>query len=115
LNKFEFEFQSISDVSQDIASLQLLIAQFRTPFWLETKHWFVTVVASKKRHTLNLHSIPVCAPKIFYNSKSNKISCSTAPRIDSDSTNMNNVCDVSLDLVDMMADDNVEKVCFNQT
>ncbi|CAF3014557.1 unnamed protein product, partial [Rotaria sp. Silwood2] len=105
LNKFEFMIHKNVDTNLDSDSLESLIAPYRTSFWLEIKHWLVSVVDIRQCSIINLHSIPVCASKVDYYPKSHKISCSTAPALDCDSKKMNNIRQLRINLSEMMADD----------
>ncbi|CAF3503861.1 unnamed protein product [Rotaria sp. Silwood1] len=110
LDRFEFMIHKNVDVSLDSDDLESLIAPFRTPFWLETKHWHVTCVDIRQCLVVNLHSIPVCASKVDYYPKSYKISCSTAPALDCDSKKMDNIRQLRINLSEMMAHDAIEQV-----
>ncbi|CAF3971172.1 unnamed protein product [Rotaria sp. Silwood1] len=41
LNQFEFCLTRLALTNQDCTTMESLIAPFRTPFWLQIKHWVV--------------------------------------------------------------------------
>jgi hypothetical protein len=113
LNKFEFAFQSNITITHDQTGVESLIAPFQTPFWLDTKRWFVTVLCIKDSPFINLYTTPDCASKINFHSPANKISCSTIPTTIKGLIPMDSVCEMSLNLIEMMVDV-AEKVKVNK-
>jgi hypothetical protein len=59
LIKLEFFFSCTVGTNQPYTSLDSLIAPFRTPFWLEDKHWFVTCSYVIKSGTIWLSTAPI--------------------------------------------------------
>ena len=80
------------------------MASYQTPFWIETKQWFVTALCVKNMNSINLYTIRDCAPKINFRPKANKISCSTIPVTMKDLITMDCVRELSLNLSEMQAD-----------
>ncbi|CAF3747472.1 unnamed protein product [Rotaria sp. Silwood1] len=67
LDKFEFYFDYWSSDEKTSAYLELIIASFRTPFWIEHKKWFVNCACDIKRsYTVYLYSIPICKSFLKY-------------------------------------------------
>ncbi len=104
LNKFEFAFQRNMGINCDVADFDSLMAPFETKFWLENKHWFVSTIGVKNSPFLNLYSIPDCVSKISFHPKANKISRSTVPMAIRNFITMDNIRELSLDLIEMQAD-----------
>jgi hypothetical protein len=92
LKKFEFFFQHqfLRTYNFD-ADVQLLILPFRTLFWIEHKHWFVTCDYIKRSHRTKLYSIPFPVNSFEYNFDSDKISMSTTTEKYYDITTMDGV------------------------
>jgi hypothetical protein len=59
LVKLEFFFSYTVGRNQHYTSLDSLIAPFRTPFWLEDKHWFVTCSYVISSGTIWLSTTPI--------------------------------------------------------
>ncbi|CAF3672729.1 unnamed protein product [Rotaria sp. Silwood1] len=67
LDKFEFYLDYWSLEKKTSADLELIIASFRTPFWIEHKKWFVTCACNIKRsQTIYLYSEPICKSCLNY-------------------------------------------------
>ncbi|CAM4927705.1 unnamed protein product [Rotaria socialis] len=96
LNKFEFFLwqQNLTSRNRDI--IEEIIEQFRTPFWLEYKRWFITCEYSVENSSeIRLYSIPVCCSYFNYEPEAIKVSCSNLPLIVSDGiSTMDNVKNV---------------------
>ncbi len=115
LNQFEFAFcgdtNLILDDSNDIESL---ITSFRTPFWIENKHWFVVCYYFKDSTNYSLYSLPICKSNVRLYPHKNKISCSTYSNFSNDITLTDNVHDMQLNLTNLMDEhDGTEKVSYN--
>jgi len=87
LNKFEFFFRVIMK-EQTIDNLESIIASYKTLFWLEQKHWYVTCDYITDRSTFQLYSIPICETKIILDSDISKISCTTFNEINTDTRSL---------------------------
>ncbi|CAF1200139.1 unnamed protein product [Rotaria sp. Silwood1] len=109
LNKFQFAFQSNMNISHDPTGLESLLMPFQTPFWLETKQWLVTALCIQSSQFINLYTTQDCVSKINFHAQANKIIRSTAPTIIEDKLTMDNVREISLDLMEMQVD-MIEKV-----
>jgi hypothetical protein len=114
LDKFEFAFSERRLTKQTPADLELIIASFRTPFWIEDKKWFVICEYTMPRsHNVYLYSIPICKSHIIYVSESKKTSLSTYPMMmNKDSTIMDNINSFRLTLNKSLVNDIQEKVCY---
>ena len=114
LNKFEFCFSECRSTKQTPADLELMIASFQTPFWIENKKWFIMSEYEKDYpKIIHLHSLPICKSSLFYTSTSEKMSLSTYPMMmNNDLTMMNNIKSLILTLNQSLADDIQEKVCY---
>ncbi|CAF3494111.1 unnamed protein product [Rotaria sp. Silwood1] len=104
LNKFQFAFQSNMNISHDPTGLESLLMPFQTPFWLETKQWLVTALCIQSSQFINLYTTQDCVSKINFHAQANKIIRSTAPTIIEDKLTMDNVREISLDLMEMQVD-----------
>ncbi|CAF3720823.1 unnamed protein product [Rotaria socialis] len=103
LNKFQFTFQSNINVNHDLAGLESVIQSFRTPFWIETKQWFVTALSVQHLNVINLYTINDCASKINFRPNANKITRSTgSTKIEQEI--MQTVREISLDINEMQVD-----------
>jgi hypothetical protein len=113
LDKFEFFFDNWRPGhNQNPFDIELLIAPFRSPFWVEHNKWFVICEykIDDLRH-IYLYTIPVCTSFIQYEPHSQKISLSTYPEtIDSNPSMMDNVDTVSLSLTKEIAADIEQRV-----
>ena len=76
LNKFEFFFTNTYNVYYNTREVDLLISRFRTPFWLEEKHWHVTCDYINYLNQVMLYSVPICNAEFTYECQATKISCS---------------------------------------
>ncbi|CAM4771798.1 unnamed protein product [Rotaria magnacalcarata] len=103
LNKFQFTFQSNINVNHDLAGLESIIQSFRTPFWIETKQWFVTAMCVQHLSVINLYTINDCASKINFRPNANKITRSTASTKIGQEI-MQTVREISLDINEMQVD-----------
>jgi hypothetical protein len=115
LNRFEFYFSERRLTKQNSTDLELIIASFQTPFWIEHKKWFVICEYIMPRsQNIYLYSIPICQSHITYVSKSKKTSLSTYPMMmNNDPTIMDNINSFRLTLNKALVDDIQEKVCYS--
>jgi hypothetical protein len=115
LDKFEFGFKEGRLNIQTPEELELIIASFRTPFWIEHKRWFVTCEYEYDYlHTVSLYSLPICQSSMHYEPKLKKQLLSTHPNMMSnDLSIMDNINSLSLTLSQSIADDIQEKVCYS--
>lgn len=104
LIQFQFAFQFSMNDNGEFTALETLITSFQTPFWLETKQWFVTALRIQNSNVINLYTTEDCAKKITYRPKANKISRSTIPTTMKDLITMDSVQELSLNLAEMQAD-----------
>jgi hypothetical protein len=101
---FEFFFRTKIEGNHENVTTDILIAPFRTSFWLEIKHWFVTVNKmvrinnddTNSNHDIQLYSIPVCTPDFQYCSNHTRMTSSTAAEINKDPSIMDRVSTLSL-------------------
>jgi hypothetical protein len=118
LDKFEFFFNNWRPgQNQNLVDIELIIAPFRSPFWVEYKKWFV--ICEYRIDSLcqiYLYSIPVCESSMQYEPDSEKISLSTYPKtMDSDPSMMDNVDTISLSMTKAMAADIEQRVSRRET
>ncbi|CAF3200229.1 unnamed protein product [Rotaria sp. Silwood2] len=117
LDKFEFYFTEWKSTKQTLTDLELIIASFQTPFWIEHKKWFVTCeyeCGVLRLNIISLYSIPICTSYMYYTSKSEKISLSTYPMMmNNDLLTMDNIKSLSLTLNQSTANDIQEKVSYS--
>lgn len=111
LKRFEFFFRAKIDSNSIPINIESWIVPFQTPFWLEHKSWFVTCNYIIKTSTFRLYSIPICDSCITYESDFDKITCTTCTTINSDTSMMNNIREVHMDLPLMMNAITTQKVC----
>ncbi|CAF0806321.1 unnamed protein product [Rotaria sordida] len=106
LEKFEFYFDYWDPVKKTLTDLELIIASFRTPFWIEHKKWFVTCACDIKRSTIvYLYSMPICKSFLTYEIELQKNSLSTYSNIiDNHQFIQNDVNYLSLILSKALAD-----------
>jgi hypothetical protein len=114
LVKFEFFFEKWNVITQSSADLELMIASFQTPFWIDHKKWFVLGEFHMTwSTTINLYSIPLCRSFLRYQTRCNKTSLSTcAMVIGNDPITMDNVNSLDLVFDKALADHVEEKVCY---
>jgi len=111
LERFEFFFLSWKNVNYNFSDIESLIRPFQTSFWLENKHWFVNCDYIINPMEVMLYSLPICKSYFQYHDQSNKISCSNTSQFQIDSTMMNQVTELKLNLVKTMFDgDQLRKV-----
>jgi hypothetical protein len=110
LNKFEFFFTNVYNVYYKPRDVELLISRFRTPFWLEEKHCFVTCDYIDYLNQVMLYSTPLCGPDFTYECQSNKVSYSTANTMEDDAIIADNVRTINLTLTKLMAGTTTAKV-----
>ncbi|CAF2082852.1 unnamed protein product [Rotaria magnacalcarata] len=91
------------NVNHDLAGLESIIQSFRTPFWIETKQWFVTAMCVQHLSVINLYTINDCASKINFRPNANKITRSTASTKIGQEI-MQTVREISLDINEMQVD-----------
>jgi hypothetical protein len=113
LTKFEFFFGYELDLHDQHADIPALIAPFQTPFWLG-KHWFVTCDYIVNERLINIYSVPICISVFSYVVESDKISCSTNPIKKNDTTAMDNVHVLKLNLAQVMDAAMKDQVCFKE-
>jgi hypothetical protein len=114
LDKFEFFFKEWNTIKQTSADLELIIASFRTPFWIEHKKWFVIGKFDMTySSTIYLYSIPLCTSCLRYQTRYKKdfLSICTMATED-DSITMNNIKSLNLNWDKALADQIQEKVCY---
>ncbi len=114
LDKFEFYFTEYPSLKQTATHVELTIASFQTPFWSEHKKWFITCECNiEESHSIDLYSIPICKPDMFYSPKSKKISLSSSPMMmNNDQLIMNNIKSLTLTWNKSVADDTEQQVCY---
>jgi hypothetical protein len=112
LNKFEFFISSSKNIQPDKSVVESLIEPFRTPFWLESKRFFVTCDYIEHKKQVQLYSIPLCTRSFLFYAESTKISCSTLNIIDNDPALMDSVHHVSFNLTEIITDAFTQSVCI---
>jgi len=114
LDKFEFYFDEWYGNRKTSADLELTIASFQTPFWIEQKKWFVACEYNiDYSSTIHLYSIPICKASLRYEPEFKKFSSVTSVvTTENKSTVMNNVKYLTLTMNKAIADDIHEKVCY---
>ncbi len=115
LAKFEFYFTEWRSTIQTLADVELIIASFQTPFWIEHKKWFITCECPNEYpKTVYLSSLPFCKSSMYYLPKSEKHSLSTYRMMTNNGLPMiDNIRSLGLTLNKSMADDIQEKVCYS--
>jgi len=115
LNQFEFAFCGDTKfILEDSSDIESLITSFRTPFWIENKHWFVVCYYFKDSTNYSLYSLPICKSNVRLYPHKNKISCSTYPNFSNDIKLTDNVHEMQLNLTNLMDEhDGTEKVSYN--
>ncbi|CAF2850623.1 unnamed protein product [Rotaria sp. Silwood2] len=104
LNKFEFAFCGDTDVIfEDSIKVESLMTSFRTPFWIDNKHWFVVCYYFKNSAKYSLYSLPICKSKVRYYPHKDKISCSTYSNFYNDVSMTDSVREMQLNLTNLMA------------
>ncbi|CAF2725013.1 unnamed protein product [Rotaria sp. Silwood2] len=114
LDKFEFYFDYWSSDEKTSAYLELIIASFRTPFWIEHKKWFVNCACDIKRsYTVYLYSIPICKSFLKYEVEMDKNSLfNHMTTMDDNQFIKSDVNVLNLTLNKILADYIHEKVCY---
>ncbi|CAF1370789.1 unnamed protein product [Adineta ricciae] len=84
LQRFEFFFDDLTQVTTDSLDLQTYVKPFETPFWLKNHRWYVTCDYIKSLAGIRLYSLPICNPMFMYYTNSSKISLSTLPTSEKD-------------------------------
>lgn len=93
LRKFEFFFYEVKNIQLDHSNIELIIASFQTPFWLEHKQWFVTCECTTDSSAyIKLFSIPICQSFVAYETK--KVSMSTLPKMNTNNVSIMDNVDV---------------------
>ena len=99
LQRFEFFFDDLTQVTTDSLDLQTYVKPFETPFWLEKHRWYVTCDYIKLLAGIRLYSLPICNPMFMYYTNSSKISLSTLPASEKDQVEVTQyVNNISLNL-----------------
>jgi hypothetical protein len=112
LDKFEFYSKEYTLIEKTDADIELIIAPYRTPFWLDHKKWFV-MFEYFGRTNIYLYSIPQCKSHLKYETLRKKISLSTQPMtVKNDRTINNNIKSLELVLQQTLADDIKKEVRF---
>ncbi|CAF5012834.1 unnamed protein product [Rotaria magnacalcarata] len=70
LKKFEFLFSYTLKNNNAMPNINSHIESFRTPFWLNEKHWFVICDYNMQQKIINLYTTPICITKTDYLSQS---------------------------------------------
>ncbi|CAF2503643.1 unnamed protein product [Rotaria sp. Silwood2] len=115
LNKFEFYLERTADADYNRTDVELIIASFRTPFWLEYKKWFVTCEYKiNLPRSILLYSIPICVSSMVYQSESTIISLSTFDvKGDNNVSIMDNIKTIRLDFSKILLNDTPNQVIMN--
>ncbi|CAF3410965.1 unnamed protein product [Rotaria socialis] len=104
LNRFEFAFCGNTDYEfNNPTDVESLITSYRTPFWIENKHWFVICYYFKKSASYSLYSLPICKTKVRFYPHEDKITCSTHSTLYNDASMTDNVHEMQLNLTNLMA------------
>ena len=102
LNKFEFFFYTVMHDDNTSTYSEILIAAFRTTFWLETKNWFVTCDQIKRgnnhyghlNYDIYLYSIPVRNHYFKYYSEPFRMTSTTSTVMNNDTAVMDDVTEI---------------------
>jgi hypothetical protein len=113
LQKFEFFFNVLYPTEKTLEDLELMVASFQTPFWIEHKKWFVNcdykILYST---TIHLYSLPICKSIFTYDSEFKNLPLlSSNVMTPKQSTIIDNVKSVRLIMDKRTADHIQEKVC----
>lgn len=78
LKKFQFFFDDdLGHITNETVNIQSYLQSFRTPFWIEDKHWYVTCDYIKSSSIVRLYTLPICNTSFTYHNNTKKISDST--------------------------------------
>ncbi|CAF4083441.1 unnamed protein product [Rotaria sordida] len=115
LDKFEFYFDYWSLEKKTSEDLELIIASFRTSFWIEHKKWFVACAYDNTRsNIIHLYSIPICKSYLNYNIELYKNALCNSTTITSNHQCIyNDVNSLCLYLNKVLANYIQEKVCYS--
>jgi hypothetical protein len=109
LDKFEFYTEEWNSIYRSPADIELTIASFRTPFWIEHKKWFIACEYQLGGWGIYIYSLPICKSVLHYKANSRKVVLSTMTS-DNHSTVMDNINSLNLSLSQTIVDDIHEKV-----
>ena len=111
LHRFEFFFTNIYNAYYEPRDVESIISRFRTPFWSEEKHWFVTCDYINYLNQVMLYTTPLCTTDFTYECEANKVSYSTSIAMDDYALITDNVRTINLTLTKLMAGTVTAKVC----
>jgi hypothetical protein len=112
LTKFEFFFKEYDWTGSTSTDIELIMAPFQTPFWIEHKKWFVTCEFYINDRSVHLYSLPICTPSLQYLRQYDYFSLSTHfMRINENPAMMNNVQSLTLSLDKPLPNHIQERVC----
>ena len=95
---FRFACQRTIGVRNPYVNLPTLIAPFKTPFWLEIKRWFITVLVMEDTGIAYFYTLPDCPKKIYFHLNENKTSLSNAPLTNSKLFTSHNIHEMDVDV-----------------
>jgi hypothetical protein len=114
LEKFEFYFYEWKSTKQTQTDLELIIASFQTPFWIEQKKWLVICECHRiYSYNIYLYSLPICKSSLRYETNSQKMSISNYTTMgDNDRSMTDNINSLCLILENTLVDHIQQKVCY---
>ena len=105
LKKFRFFFDDLTQINHDAVNIQNYLQSFRTPFWLENKHWYVTCDYVKTLSVVRLYTLPIRNALFTYYTNSKTISDSTWNMMDNPREFQHRVQELNLNLNDLFEPD----------
>ncbi|CAM4908410.1 unnamed protein product [Rotaria socialis] len=112
LNKFEFSFHVSKHWIPNDVTIESLIAPFRTPFWLESKHWCIKCDLEKQIHheAFHLYSLPLFQNYFSYPEYRNRIRYSILNVAENSANIIANTSELFLELNKTMFSESHENV-----
>ena len=108
LKKFQFFFDDdLGHVTNDTVNIQSYLQSFRTPFWIEDKHWYVTCDYIKSSSIVRLYTLPICNTSFTYHDHSKKVSDSTWNDVNDSKVFKHHVRELNLNLNELIELDHV--------
>jgi hypothetical protein len=109
LERFDIYFYGNETSGSIIAHIESVITSFKSPFWLEHKHWPVNCDYDIDDFTMHVYTTPVCRSNVKYVPTTKRISRSNT--IGNDWSMISNLDSVSIAMTSALADDIKQKVC----
>lgn len=114
LKKFDFFISVVTHVNFDKSTVNEIISGFQTSFWLQENRCSIICDYIDCLHKLILYSLPVCMKHFEYCASMNKVSNLDLPLNNQDSSMMDNVRQLNLDLTEIMKNDEIQQISHLQ-